>query len=100
MIQSSTFSHIQMGFQDTLKYGLSYHLHAQSAEFCSTIVHFNWVLETTGGGNSDRPNQCKANMIQALLATAKKIFGHLLPHDLPIQKFWCFPYAHASYTHC
>jgi hypothetical protein len=77
---------------------------ARSSEFCSQVIKLNCVLETTGGGNSEnngkveRPNRIKGDMVRSSLATAKKIFGHLLPSDLPIQKFWCFAYSHANYT--
>jgi hypothetical protein len=78
---------------------------ARSSEFCSTIVKLNCILETTGGGNSEnngkveRPNRVKADMVRSSLATAKILFGKDLPKDLPIQKFWCFAYCHANYTH-
>ncbi len=78
---------------------------ARSSEFCTTVINLQCVLETTGGGNSEnngkveRPNRIKGDMVRASLATAKKIFGHLLPKDLSIQQFWCFAYAHANYTH-
>jgi hypothetical protein len=37
-------------------------------------------------------------MIRSMLATMKAMFGHSLPPDITIQKFWCFAYQHANFV--
>lgn len=76
---------------------------ANSSEFCSLLMRLNCLLETTGGGNSTNNgmvevgNRTKANMVRAQLSTMKILFGHTLPEDIPITKFWCFAYQNACF---
>ena len=46
----------------------------------------------------ERGNRTRANMIRSMLATMNMIFGHHLPTDITIDKFWCFAYQHACFT--
>jgi hypothetical protein len=76
---------------------------ANSSEFCQMLMDEGLVMSTTGGGNSinngkvERPNQTKANMIRSMLSTMTTMFGHTLPKNMSIQKFWCFAYQHSNF---
>ena len=76
---------------------------ANSTEFCRLLMTMNCLLETTGGGNSTNNgivevgNRTKANMIRSQLSTMNLLFGHTLPEDTPITKFWCFAYQMACF---